>query len=266
MKKTWLIATLITLLALTFAAPSLAGNALDRILKAKELRVGTTANQPPMTAKTKSGKIIGLDADLAELISMNLGVELKFVTMPFSELLGALQSGKVDMILSAMSMLPERNVKVAFVGPYFVSGKGVITKTKMIASLQKPEGLNNPEFRLAALKGGTSQMFVEGAAPKAQLITTSNYDEGVKLLLADKVDAIVADFPFCALTAYRFRDKGVTAGEAPMTFDPLGIAIPEDTLLLNWLQNFMMMVNGSGALKRLTDKWFSGGDWIKDLP
>ncbi|MBW1788510.1 MAG: transporter substrate-binding domain-containing protein [Deltaproteobacteria bacterium] len=266
MKKTLFIVALTALLALTFAAPSLAGDALDRILKKGELRIGTTANQPPMTARTKAGKIIGLDVDLAELIAMNMGVDVKFVTMPFSELLPAMHAGKVDMILSAMSMLPERNLKVAFVGPYFVSGKGVITKTKMIASLQGPDGLNNPKFKLAALKGGTSEMFAEGAAPKAQLITTTNYDEAVNLLLADKVDAIIADFPFCALTAYRYKDKGVIAGDAPMSFDPLGIAIPEDTLLLNWLQNFMMMVSGSGALKRLTDRWFAGGAWINELP
>ena len=225
-----------------------------------------TANQPPMDRQNQGGKNHRTGCgNLAELIAMNMGVEKELVTMPFSELLGALQSGKVDMILSAMSMLPERNLKVAFVGPYFVSGKGVITKTKMIASLQEPEGLNNPKFKLAALKGGTSEMFVQGAAPRAQLITTTDYDEGVNLLLADKVDAIIADFPFCALTAYRYKDKGVTAGEAPMTFDPLGIAIPEDTLLLNWLQNFMMMVNGSGALKRITNKWFAGGEWINEL-
>ena len=91
---------------------------------------------------------------------MNLGVEVKFATMPFAELLPALSAGKVDMVLSSMTMTLERNRKVAFIGPYYISGKGIMTKTKSIGALQQAEGINNPEFKVAALNNSTSQAFV----------------------------------------------------------------------------------------------------------
>jgi polar amino acid transport system substrate-binding protein len=266
MKKIALILTFALALTLVFVSTAPAGKVMDRILEKGELVVGTTASQPPMIATTKSGQIIGFDADLARLIAESMGVQLKFETMPFSELIPALENGKVDMILSGMTMLPKRNLKVAFVGPYYVSGKGILTKAKNMAALQEKDGLNRPDFTVAALKGSTSQMFVERAAPKAKLVTTKNYDEAIDMLMQDKIEALIADYPFCALASFRYSDKGLMAGQSKLTFEPLGIAIPEDALLINWMENYLTMLEGSGILKRLGENWFENSDWIKELP
>jgi polar amino acid transport system substrate-binding protein len=239
---------------------------MDRVLHKGELVVGTTGSQPPLTVLNKDGEVIGLDADLAKLIASNMGVKVRFVTMPFSDLLPSLQKGKVDMVISSMTMTFKRNTKVAFVGPYYISGKGLLTKLSTVAALQAAEGLNTPEMRIAALEDSTSQMFVERAAPKAKLVTTKSIDEAVGLLFEDKVDAVVADFPVCAFTAFRNQDKNLTAGEARLTFEPLGIAVAEDALLINWLENFMMILSGGGELERLQKRWLQDGEWIKELP
>ena len=150
MKKALFISILASALAFTFVTASTAGPVLDRIMQRGELRVGIAGNQPPLNATTKSGEIIGLDADISRLLAGNMGVKAKFVTLPFPDLLPALEAGKVDIVLSSMTMTPDRNLKVAFVGPYFISGKGVLTKTQTAASLQDTTGLNKPNFRLAA--------------------------------------------------------------------------------------------------------------------
>ena len=186
--------------------------------------------------------------------------------MPFAELLPALEAGKVEMILSGMTMTLERNLKVGFVGPYYISGKGILTKAQNIAALQDPQGLDKPEFKVAALKNSTSQAFIQKTAPQATLVTTKSYDEAVEMLFQNKIDALIADYPFCAFSAFRNRDKGLVAGQSKLTFEPLGIAVPEDTLLINWLQNFMMMLEGSGQMKVLNNHWFKDGSWIKELP
>ena len=265
MKKTGLIFVLALLLSLAFIAPSSAGKVLDRIQQKGELVVGISGSQPPLNATIKSGEIIGLDADIARLIAYNLGVNVKFSSIPFPKLLPALESGQVDMVISGMTITPERNLKVAFVGPYYVSGKGILTKARNIASLQDAIGLNKAEFKVAVLKDSTSQVFVEKVAPKAKLVTTESYEKAIDLLLGDKIDALVADYPFCSFSAFRYGDRGLIAGQAQLTFEPLGIAMPEDTLLINWMENFVGMLNGSGQLKRLAKHWFQEGDWIKEL-
>ena len=266
MKKIIFMVILVSMLAFTFATIASAGAALDNILKKEELIVGITGNQPPLNATTKDGKIIGLDADIAKLIAMNMGVKLKFSTMPFSRLLPALEAGLVDMIISSMTITPGRNLNVAFIGPYYISGKGILTNIQNIASLRDAKGLNKPEFTVAALKGSTSQAFVEKSAPHAELVATESYDDAVELILNDKVNALVTDYPFCAFTAFRYSDKGLIAGQTPLTFEPLGIAVPEDTLLINLLQNYMAMLQASGQLKALNKRWFQDSSWIKELP
>jgi polar amino acid transport system substrate-binding protein len=265
MKKS-IVLVLVSALLLLAVNTAVAGKAMDSILKKAELVVGITGTQPPLNVVNKDGKIIGYDADIARLIAMNLGVKVKFATMPFAELLPALTAGKVDMILSSMTMTLERNRKVAFIGPYYVSGKGILTKTETIGALQQAKGLNNPEFMVAALKNSTSQAFVEQSAPKAQLVLTESYDEAIDMLFQDKVNAVVADYPFCAFSAFRHQDKGLVSGQSKLTIEPLGIAIREDALLINWLSNFLNMLEVSGQVKNLTEKWFQSGAWIKELP
>jgi polar amino acid transport system substrate-binding protein len=265
MKKVVFIFAVTSVLALTFVTIASAGAVLDRILQKGELVVGITGDQPPLNAKTKTGKIIGLDADLARLIAGNLGVKVKFATMPFAKLLPALEAGEVDMILSGMTMTMERNLKVAFIGPYFVSGKGILTKKENIATLEQADGLNKPGLKVAALTDSTSQELVEIAAPKATLVKTKSYDEATDLLIQDKIDALIADYPFCAVSAFRYQEKGLIAGKTPITFEPLGIALQEDTLLINWVQNFLKMLEGTGVLRELTARWFKTASWISEL-
>lgn len=267
MRKAKVILALTLALTLVSAFTVQAGPVLDRILKRGELLVGTSGGQPPLTAKTKDGRIIGLDADLAEVMAGAMGVKLKMVDMPFAELLPALEADKVDMVISGMTMTPKRNLKVAFVGPYYISGKGILTKTETVARVQNPDEINAPNFTLVALKNSTSQAFVEKLMPKAKLVTTKTLDEALDQLFKDKADAIVADYPYCAVTAYRYQAKGLTAGSARFTFEPLAIAIPDnDLLLLNWVQNVLLTLQGGGALEALTKRWFENASWIEQLP
>jgi len=266
MKKTVLAVALLLVLALFTAGPVSAGPAMERIAKAGELVVGTSGAQPPMTAITQKGEIIGLDADIARAMAAAFGVKVKFKILPFASLLPALEAGQVDMILSGMTITPTRNRKVVFVGPYLVSGKGILTLSDRYAALQQATGLNAPEVSIAALKDSTSQKYAEALMSKARLIPTASYDEAIDLLLKKKVDVVVADYPFCALTAYRYQDKGLLAGKAPLSFEPLGIAMPEDTLLINWVQNFLILLQGNGQLQEMHKKWLTGGKWVDELP
>jgi len=274
MKKTRVITVLILALALFSACATMKGTGvsertapvLDRILQRGELVVGTAGSMPPLNMTTKEGKIIGLEADLARYMANAMDVKLRFEAMPFSELLAALEAGKVDVILSGMTITPERNLKVAFVGPYFISGKAFLTKKKTIASVKSASGINSPDNTLAALKGSTSQFFVEDVAPMAKLVTTKDYDEAVDLVLQDKVDALVADYPICVVSVLRYPDKGLISLITPLTYEPIGIAMPaNDPHLVNWVENFLNAVGGSGALNELGDRWFKDRSWLKRL-
>jgi polar amino acid transport system substrate-binding protein len=252
-------------IALTVVNTS-AGPVMDRILSKKVLVVGTSGQQPPMSATAKNGELIGMDIDLANAMAEGLGVPVEYVRMPFADLLPALEAGKVDMILSGMTITAARNRKVAFVGPYYVSGKGILALGERYAELQDADGLNSPEVTVTTLKDSTSQIFAENLMPEAKLLPAASYDEAVEMVLEKKADVMVADLPFCVYAAYRYQDKGLSAGKSPLTFEPLGIAMAEDPLLINWVRNFLNTLQGTGQLKKLHAKWLESGSWISELP
>ena len=240
---------------------------LDRISQSGQLVVGTAGSMPPMNMTTKDGEVIGLEMDIANQMAAAMGVKATFKTMPFADLLPALEAGKVDMVLSSMTITGKRNMKVAFVAPYFISGKTFLTTEKWVASAKKPEEVNNPGTKLTALRGSTSQEFVTAAFPKATLMLGKDYAESVAMVLQGKADAMIADYPVCLLSVIRYPDNNLISVVPPYTYEPIGIAIQKnDPLLTNWLENFLGALAGSGDLKGLQEKWFKGGDWIQYLP
>ncbi len=240
---------------------------LERIAARGELIVGTAGSMPPLNMTTVSGKIIGIEPDIATFIAGSMGVDLTLKPMPFHKLLPALEAGEIDMVMSNMTITGKRNLKFAFVGPYFLSGKSILTKDIAIASIKEGDELNNSETTLAALKGSTSQQVVEGLLPKAKFVPTETYDEAVKLVLDGKVNALVADYPICLISTFRYPEAELSTMLKPFTFEPIGIAIPaNDPLLVNWLQNFLVSFKGSGELERITKYWLDNGAWLKLLP
>ncbi|MFQ5993929.1 MAG: transporter substrate-binding domain-containing protein [Acidiferrobacterales bacterium] len=273
MRKSALSASLLAfVLFIGFVQPSevraqSASPVIDRILKKGTLTVGTAGNMPPLNMTTKSGNVIGIEADIAKWMAQAMGVKLQLETMPFAQLLQALKKGKVDLVMSGMTITPDRNLRVAFVGPYMVSGKCFLSKQDEIARAQDPSQIPQRDITVAALKGSTSQAFVEIALPKAKLIATADYDEGVDLVLKGKVDAMVADYPLCMVSMVRYPDAGFSSLFTRLTYEPLGIALPpNDTLLMNWVENLMHTLEASGRLEALNKRWMESGWWLAELP
>jgi polar amino acid transport system substrate-binding protein len=239
---------------------------LDPILSRGELRVGMSGDMPPMNMTTKEDQLIGLDADLAAIIADAMNVELSLQPIPFAELLPALEAGRIDMIIANMTITPERNLKAAFVGPYFVSGKGLLTKRSTLVAVERIEELNSPEFTFVTLAGSTSELVARSGAPQAKLLTAANQDQGVQLVIDGDADAMIADFPICVVAAYRHRDAGLVAANAPITYEPIGIAIPKgDPHLVNWLENVLDGLRQAGIMKVLKKKWFGEPKWVDQL-
>jgi polar amino acid transport system substrate-binding protein len=239
---------------------------LDRILSRGELRVGMSGDMPPLNMTTKEDKIIGLDVDLATLAADAMGVKLNIKKMAFAQLLPALEAGSIDMIISNMTMTPDRNLKVAFVGPYFTSGKGLLTKRSTLVQAKKLEDLNSPQFTFVALKGSTSEAVTRKGAPQAKLLTVNTENEGVQMVIDGKADGMLADYPICVVAAYRNQGSGLVPVAAPLTYEPIGIAVPKgDPQLINWLNNFLNGIEKAGYMKDLGEKWFAKPTWVDQL-
>ena len=246
---------------------SVAKPRLQRILDAGELRVGVSADLPPLNMKDKHGEIIGLEIDLVEALAQAMGLGVRFIEMRFADLLPTLEKGEVDMVISGITITPERNARVAFAGPYFISGTSVLTKSESIANVEDADALDDPRRSYAALAGTTSERFVREVLSKSRLVTTQDYDTAVRMVIDDEVDALVADFQICTLSVWRHPEAGLSAMLTPFTIEPLGIALPANApLLLNLVSNYLNTLENTGMLAQFKAKWLSDGSWLSELP
>jgi len=92
------------------------------------LKVGVSATREPFSFVDESGSVTGHDGELARRIGAALGRPIEFVDMKFMALIPALQSGKVDVIITGMTATPERAKQVAFTRPYFANRQVMIVR------------------------------------------------------------------------------------------------------------------------------------------
>jgi len=273
MKKMRCVLALLLMIAFVPACASVdtakqapVASALDRIVGKGELTVGTAGSMPPYNMTTKDGKVVGFELDMAEMMAAAMGVKLNVKTMSFGDLLPALQAGQIDMAISSITITAKRNLKVAFVGPYGITGKGLLTKEKSMAEVTDPEQINAPNTTLVVLKGSTSETFVKNLIPKAKRVTTDNYDQAVEMVIQGKANAMIADYAACLVSVLRNKDAGLVAAVSPLTREPLGIALPpNDPQIVNWTQNFLNSLNGAGQLNALKKRWLEDNSWLENL-
>ena len=237
---------------------------MTRIQKSGKLVLGTSANMEPMTFKQADGTVTGMDVNLAELMAGAMDVKLETKVMPFDKLIPALRSGKVDVVISNMTITPSRNMEVAFIGPYLTSGKCVVTKEETLAKAEETEDLDLKDVHLAVLKGSTSEAFVRTLMPNVTIETIENNQQGADLVSSGKVRGMLTDLPLCLATIKNNPDAGFVTVLSLLSYEPVGIAVPgNDPLFMNLVENFLERVTRTALLDVLAVKWF--GDLASQL-
>ena len=253
------------LFALALGLPSLclgANPVLDRVVEQGVLKVAMSGEQQPFNfVYGKKKSVIGYDVELAESLAGLMKVKLEVVKLPFDQLIGALQDGRADMVISGMTITASRTRDVSFIGPYMLSGKSMLVSDKIMSKVKTPADLNSSDIKLAALRGSTSESLIRQELPRASLTLAANYDEAVDLLLAGDVNGMVADMPILALTRQKNRDANLQLIRPPLSVEPLGIAIAKgDEQFENLLRNYMLVFEKTGLLLNLHKKWFEIGN------
>jgi polar amino acid transport system substrate-binding protein len=225
-----------------------------------------SGEQPPLSMTSRDGELLGLDVALGRVLAQSMGVEAKLVRMPFGELIAALEDHEVDLVMSGMTITPERARRIAFVGPYYTSGKSLLTRSQQLADVRIAKDLDSAELRLAALRGSTSQSFVENTLPNARLVTTKGLDEAVQKVIDGKVDALIADRETCAFAALRHLEAGLLAGETSFTVEPMGIGVPlDEPRLANLVQTYLTALAERGTLDKARAFWLKDPSWVQEL-
>ena len=230
---------------------------LSQIIKRNKLTVGMEVGFFPFEYADTDGRPVGFDVDLANIAAQELGVPVEIKEMEFSGLIPALQTGKIDMIISGMSRTPARAKTVSFSQPYFEAGLCALISNKRAPEVSEISRLN-AEGRVLAVKLGTTGDIVTGRLfPKATVKRFKEETECVLEVVAGRADAFIYDQ--LSISLHHAQNPQTThAILKPFTFEPYAIAIRGgDFDFLNWLNILLETIKADGRYQELRKKYFS---------
>jgi ABC-type amino acid transport substrate-binding protein/tRNA A-37 threonylcarbamoyl transferase component Bud32 len=255
---TALLVTVFVLAAVLVRPGSPPDDSLQRVQRARVLKVATDPNYPPMEFQ-KNGKLMGFGIDLAHDLARRLDIQAEFVPVDWDwqNLTKRLDAREFDVLISTITVTESRKRDVAFIeymplSLVFVARRGVTVRTE-----------NDLAGKILAVqKDTTAHKLVDGLQQKGlgikQVLVFPNASDPFDALGNGQAEVTLAHQPVARY--YAKLDASLTelgpVGHA-MAPDPVGIAFcKQDKKLQAAIAEALAAMKDDGAFNRLLDQWF----------
>lgn len=247
------------LVAIAFAALAASASAqtrLDDILSRGALRVGTTGDYPPFTARAADGTYSGLDIDAAQALGAALGVRVEFVATRWADLMHDLDAGAFDIAMGGVSVTLERQKKAYFSAPYLRDGKTPIARCADRQKFATLADIDRPEVTVVVNPGGTNEKFDRAHLKAAHIDLWSD-----NLTIFDRLEKGGADVMITDATETLYQQKrraGVLCAihpDAPFDFSEKAYLLPRDEALKQFVDQWLHISLANGAFAAIRAKW-----------
>ena len=234
---------------------------LEDVLQRGVLRVGMSTFVP-WAMNDKNGNLIGFEIDVATKLAEDMGVKVEFVPTKWAGIIPALLTGKFDIIIGGMGILPQRNLKVNFSDPYEFSGMSMVAHKEVAKGFKSLEDFNKPDVVIAARLGSTAVTATKKYMPNAQIRLFDDEAQSYAELLNGRVHAVVGSAPTPAFQAIKYPDKLFLPLDDTFTKEPIGFALRKgDVDSLNFVNNWIRYRSADGFLAEKKHYWFETKDW-----
>ncbi len=167
----------------------------------KPLVVGMELQYPPFEMSDVNGKPSGVSVDLAYALGKYLGREVKIENIAWDGLIPSLKTGKVDLIISSMTITKQRQKTIDFSIPYAQSNLAILTNTK--SGIKNINDLNQKGKKVAVKKGTTGHIYAGKHLQNANLLVFDKENAAVLEVIQGKADGFLYD----QLTIYKNWNK-----------------------------------------------------------
>jgi len=221
-----------------------------------QLRVGISPTGPPMIFR-ENGRISGLEADFARGLARRLGRTARFVELDFERQIPALLSGKIDIIMSGMTITQARSYRIAFAKPYMTTGQVSLVRLKDYNRFNDGfPPLMNPAVRVGTIRGTTGDMLVVQNKAKGEIRKFDTPDQAVRALLDNTIDAFVYDLPMNFYLGAKYADQGLKPVVIPMSREYLAWGVRKgDRQLLEQANAYLDDLKEQGRLQEMIVHW-----------
>lgn len=216
------------------------------------LNVGANVGNVPWEFQNASGATVGFEIELVTQIAKNLGKSVKVVNTPFNGLFAAVQSGRIDLAISSITITKKRLETVSFAQPYYDSDQSLTVKAG--SALRS----------IADFKGKT--VGVDTGSTGAMWATTHLADYGYTIreyvglnaamldLKNGRIEGYISDIP--ALQYYAKVTGGVKVVQRLKTGEQYSVMFAKNNDLAKQFNVQLNLMKRSGYLAALHKKWF----------
>jgi ABC-type amino acid transport substrate-binding protein len=221
---------------------------------APPLRVGVSPVFPPMVFK-QQGQLVGIEVDLARALGERLGRAVTFVELLWEDQIEALQQGRIDIIMSSMSITPARAFVIDFSLPYLSVGQGILVRREdegkyLLGMPHKPSG------PVGVLKATTGEFLVQRDFPKARRRTYKSEADAVQALKKKRIDLFITDSPLVWYLAGVHAAEGLSAVSFLLSQEQLAWGVRKgDDSLRNAANGFLQEAMQDGTVAGILRRW-----------
>jgi len=237
------------MLLLTTTAPTLA----DQLERIKADNVVRVCHWPAYYAisfrNPKSGKLEGIDIDLANELARDLGVRLQFVKTSFATFIQDIQADKCDIAMFGVGITKARAKHLDYSEPYLRSDiYAIVPKTH--PTLKTWDDMDKDGHILVVQKG----TFMEGAASAfkyASILSVVKFQQREKEVRSGRADAFLTDYPYGKKILVTYDWAKLLEPSAPFHKTDYAYAINKgDPEWLAYINNFVKRIKADGRLKK----------------
>lgn len=222
---------------------------------AEPLRVGMELSYPPFETIGPDGQPEGVSVEMAKALAEKLGRPLKIENMPFTGLIPALKTGKIDLIISSMTATPERSKAVAFSDPYLTTGLGALVPKN--SGVQNLPDIDKPGNTVVVRQGTTGEVFARKHLKSARLLTLDKESACVVEVTQGKATAFIYD-QMSVFQNNKRNPETTRALLAPLQNESWAIALrQEDRDLLNQVNAFLSAYRADGGFDKLSERFLA---------
>jgi polar amino acid transport system substrate-binding protein len=229
-----------------------------------KLVVGMELAYPPFETTDASNNPTGISVDFAKALGAELGREVIIENMAWSGLIPSLLTGKIDVIISSMTITEDRLKEVDFSDPYAMSNLALLINKD--SPVQSYADLDQPGRILAVKKGSTGHIYAEKNLKNATVMIFDKESACVLEVVQGKADAFTYD-QFTIYKNWQQNLETTRVNLAPYQEAPeyWGVALRKgETDLKSQINAFIKKYRDQGGFDALADKYLSNEKKIFD--
>ena len=222
---------------------------------APELRVGVTLDSPPF-AMQQGMQMVGMEIDFAMRLASDLRRPLRVMALTWAELIPALLDGRIDMIMSGMTITRLRTMRISFSEPYMESGLSVLIRASFADRYRTPAEALSASLRVGVVRGTTAETYVNENYRSGQIFPYLSNSDAVADLVPGRIDAFVTDAPMVAWFAAAHEGRLAPLIRPLLTQEQLGWGFrPQDDDLRAAANASLATWRADGFVERTIKKW-----------